>query len=125
MFLFGQTNQHVFLQVSTGTCISIQSLSKEIHVGVVITAWRRSQLMNQSEFLSKSYAQFLFYVIDQSIIWKPLGTYIAELQLNHILTNFKLNTLFLWLLGVQTSPNSWLHVHVFSKLEREQVTSKM
>ena len=38
MFLVGQTNQHVFLQVSTGTCISLQSLSKEIHVGVVITA---------------------------------------------------------------------------------------
>ena len=31
-----------FLQISTG--VSIQSLSKEIHVGVVITAWGRSQL---------------------------------------------------------------------------------
>ena len=39
MYLIRQTNQHL---VFTG--ISIQSLSKEIHVGMVITAWRRSQL---------------------------------------------------------------------------------
>ena len=39
-----------FLQVSTD--ISIQSLSKDIHVGVVITAWRRIQLENINDIMN-------------------------------------------------------------------------
>ena len=43
--VFSLTNKSThFLQVSTD--ISIQSLSKEIHMDVVITAWRRSQILH-------------------------------------------------------------------------------